>query len=204
MKFFKKISTVFVAVLAACSMSAFASAAENQNIDTVVNDEEINRELVLISDETYELDDEWTVTVKGYTDAGNSVDEISTQSTGSGSDYYKYYYKFTKSAVGQTWDWLEMWVWGTFNWNTAADTVYVTGAGSKINILHSHPTIVSDTGTVSKDNQGATFLFGKRYGIVYRTLVMHNGSNLKNTFKLSIDVNVKGEVHCDPKAAVQV
>lgn len=204
MKIFKKISSVFVAVLAVCSMSVLASAAEVPDNETVVAKGNVDRELVLISDETYELDDEWTVTVKGYTDAENSVDGISTQSTGSGSDYYKYYYKFQKTAVHQTWDWLEMWVWGTFNWDTNANTVYVTGAGSDINILHGHPTIVSDTGTVSKDNQGATFLLGKRYGQVYRTIVMHNGSNLKNTFTVSIDVNVNGKENHDPNGAVPV
>ncbi|MGN0670805.1 MAG: hypothetical protein ACI4JZ_09670 [Oscillospiraceae bacterium] len=197
-------SILSVAVTMSLAITSFAETTGHSPIiadGAIRNESQSSNDLVLVSENTYELNDEWSVTVLGYKDAGNSNDYISARSAGSGSDFYKYYCKFTKSAVGQTWDWLEMWVWGMFNWNTAADTVYVTNYGSEMNVLHTHATIVNDTGTVHKDNQGMTFLGGHRYGIVSRTIVMNNGSNMNQSFTLSVDVNINGDVNVSPSNA---
>lgn len=200
----KRIASFALAALTAFLICISASAAITSDYSNSQERVVSCDDMVKFSEETYRLDDEWSVTVIGFSESGKVPNEILSRSAGSGSDHYRYYCKFVKHIKDIQIDWLEMWVWGTFTWNTANDTVYVTNYGSDYNVLlHSFPTIVSDTGTVHKDNQGATFLFGNRCGIVSRTIVMHNGSGLNQTFTLSVDVNVKGKVNHSPSDAIE-
>lgn len=198
----KRIASIVLAVLTAFSICISASAATASDYLNPQENVVLCDDMVKFSEETYRLDDEWSVTVIGFSETGKAPDNILSRSAGSSSDHYRYYCKFVRYIEGIQIDWLEMQVWGTFNWNTANDTVYVTNYGSNYNVLlGAYPTIVSDTGTVHKDNQGATFLLGNRYGVVYRTIVMHNGSGRNQTFTLSVDVNVKGQVNYSPSDA---
>ncbi len=96
--------------------------------------------------------------------------------------------------------WVHLEVQGTFTWDgdsyivvdekTAKPTVKEKG-GFKL---------VGEPKFVALSDQGSNFLFGNKYAIIRVDVTMTNGfANNRQSFHLSLDVNVKGEPHLDPK-----
>lgn len=205
MKKIKKIVAACVAAAMTMSLVVVVGAedVEDKSEYTVetnyVSDDE---DFVLVSEQSYADENGMECVSRIYVKA-DEINMYAARST-QGSMTVKAENTFTESGAGVSTDWVTIWVKGTFTWNSQADTATVSNVTSgytpnpgRLFKVISHPE------PVHYDNQGATFLFGKRYACIERKITMTNGDERvsKKTFTMWLDVDVTGDIHAKPGTA---
>lgn len=181
------------------------------NIQSFADDicsNELNGE-VLIDNEKYVLLSESTATIEEgvicRTQVYQKSDEVGQYSVNSsrGSKTIKVENDFIVSKTGTKTLWATITIGGKFSWDSQNDTVTVT------NVSHN---VITNTGRFFQvlnnpaveygDNQGANFLFGRKYAYIKKELTMTNGyANSQQTFSLYVDVNIDGHHSYTPSTA---
>lgn len=198
---------VAACVAAAMTMSlvvvAGAEDVEDKSEYTVETNYVLDDEdFVLVSEQSYADENGLECVSRIYLKA-DEIDMCAARST-QGHMTVKAENTYTESGAGVSTDWVTIWVKGTFTWNSQADTATVSNVTSGYTPNSGRLfKVLSDSGHVHKDNQGATFLFGKKYAYIERKITMTNGDERvsKKTFTLWLDVDVTGDIHTKPGSA---
>ena len=208
MKHTRKIKSFIAACLAAVttlSVSALTvSASEVENVNTVeaedLHSTEVDDEgFTLISKEEFVDEDNITHRICLYEqDDGISTASINTRTTKT----YRATYDAEVHGFGITDPdvWVHLEVLGTFTWD--GDSYIVVDQKTAKPIVDKKPgfELVGEPKFVALSDQGSNFLFGNKYAIIRVDVTMTNGfANNRQSFHLSLDVNVKGEPHLDPR-----
>lgn len=157
-KFFKRIAAVILAAFMMICSSATAFAENGSQLYETVNIDGI--EMFLISEKT-SIEDGCAVTSRIF----SSVNPRSRAASGSGT--YRHEKELTYDNNNLTY-----WVQGYFTWNETNDTATVSNVKYGYNPLQNIN--AKDHNIDYGSNQGATFLFGKKYAYARYTFTAVN------------------------------
>ncbi len=184
----KKLFSVAVAATMALTMSAVSNAETVESvIDTCDSIETSNSGaysdgFVLVSENQYVDENGNTITDRLF------VKDDIMPLTKSGTRTYK----VTKNVK----DAFEMWVQGTFSWDSEKDTATVTNVSSGYEILDTQARVeISDEVTEYKSNQGKEepFGVGHKYAYIQYELTADVSTWPKSHYSIYTDVNTEGE-----------
>ncbi len=205
MKNIKKLVAACVAAVMTMSLVVVAGAEDVEDMseytfemDYVSDDEDF----VLVSEQSYAYENGLECVSRIYLKS-DEMDMCAARST-QGHMTVKAENTYTESGAGVSTDWVTMWVKGTFTWNSQADTATVSnvtyGVSPNSGRLFK---VLSNPEPVHASNQGATFLFGKKYAYIEKKITMTNGDERvsKKTYTLWLDVDVTGDIHTKPGSA---
>lgn len=201
MKKIKRFVAACAATVMLFSLTAKANAEEFEENGAYVCETDDNEDYVLISEQTIVIDDETTCVSRIY----QKADEVNTYSAKSSSGHMTVTAENTFSYTygGVTSVWATLWVKGTFYWDSEKDTATVSNvtAGKELG-PGKYYKVLEEPEVLHENNQGATFLFGKKYAYIEKKLKMSNGaSGSEKTLTLWLDVNVVGDITTKPGSA---
>lgn len=169
---------------------------------------ELNGE-VLIDNEKYVLLSENTATIEEgvvcRTQVYQKSDEVGQYSVNSsrGNKTIKVKNDFIFSASGTSTWWATITIGGKFSWDSQNDTVTVTNVTSSVSTNNGRFfQVLNNPAVEHRDNQGANFLFGRKYAYIKKELTMTNGfAHTQKTLSLYVDVNIDGQHGYTPNTA---
>ncbi len=175
MKIFKKIFSLFISFCLMMSMCVLASADDIGYTDIYSDDCKM-----YLVDEKITYEENCVITERLY----SSVDPNSKAASGSGT------FRNEKEEQYQTTS-VTYYVEGYFTWNSTNDTATVTNVTKGYTAPPGFT--ISNQNLTWGSNQGATFLFGKKYAYAQYTLTITNSIGLSRSCSVYVDVNVNGD-----------
>lgn len=191
-------------MVAALSLSATTVVfAEEVGVTEDLNYNQTNGlqdDYVLISEEVCVDDNGFECISKVYQKA-DEINAYSTNQVYKGEMTLKVENTFTKTASGQTQEWVTMWVQGKFKWDTEQDYIKVSNV-TYYTDPHTSATmkVTKNPAPTYKSDQGSNILFGNKYAYMQKEITMTNSAKTY-TFKLYASVNIKGSINTDPTSA---
>jgi len=176
MKIFKKIFSLFISLCLMMSMCVLASANGIGYTNVYSDDSKM-----YLVDEKITYEKNCVITERLY----SSVDSDSKAASGSGT------FKYEKEEQYQTTS-VTYYVQGFFTWNSTNDTATVTNV--KKGYTAPSGFTIKNQNLASGSNQGATFLFGRKYAYAQYTLTIKDSIGLTRNCSAYVDVNVDGVV----------
>ncbi len=188
-----KMKKIIAAVLSAATVLTMSVAASAETIEDVINSEnaierktesvDMNADgLVLIFEEQYVDENGYTITDRVYVEDG--IMPLATSGTKT--------IKATKNIDNA----YEMWVKGTFSWDSENDTATVSDASYGYERLDSSVNNkISNESFTYKSNQGSEDIFGlgHKYAFVKYSFTMTNYLSYSKNYSLYLDVNTEGK-----------
>lgn len=188
-----KMMKIIAVVLSAATVLTMSVAASAETIEDVINSENaIERKnesvdmngdgLVLIFEEQYVDENGYAITDRIYVEDG--IMPLATSGTKT--------IKATKNIDNA----YEMWVKGTFSWDSENDTATVSDASHGYERLDSSVNNkISNESFTYKSNQGSEDIFGlgHKYAFVKYSFTMTNYLGYSKNYSLYLDVNTEGK-----------